>query len=56
MVFLNHFLKKNDFERNQQTIKKHEKLPRGGGGGGGAKSKKLLPVAHLNKKSKCSKI
>ena len=35
MVFLNHFLKKNDFERNQQTIKKHEKLPRGGGGGGG---------------------
>ena len=28
MVFLKEFFKKVDFEKNQQTTKKHEKLPR----------------------------
>ena len=27
MIFLKDFIEKVDFEKNQQTIKKHEKLP-----------------------------
>ena len=29
MVFLKEFFEKNDFEKNQQTTKKHEKFPKG---------------------------
>ena len=29
MVFLNEFFGKVDFEKNQQTTKKHEQFPRG---------------------------
>ena len=44
MVFLKEFSKKDDFEKNQQTTKKHKKFPRGGGmGGGGQGVKKSMP-------------
>ena len=42
MVFLKEFSKKDDFEKNQQTTKKHKKFPRGGGMGGGGKELKKV--------------
>ena len=44
MVFPREFFENVDSEKNQQTIKKHEKFPRGWGEGG-----KELNSSHNNK-------